>query len=452
MTKASTKTPAKVLGKVLGKVLDQALAELAEQGIVPVRLVIALSGGADSTALLHTVNQHLGQHFSILALHADHGLHPQSGQWSAFCRQLCQRLQVPLQSQAVAVSSAGNLEAAARQARYDFFLRHINSDDLLLFGHHLQDQMETVLLRLLQGRGLLGMRRHGSLGQGYFLRPFLSTDKTQLVEYLLAVGESWIDDPSNRQTSFDRNYLRHEVVPLVSGRWPNAAQALERISADAAAQSALLQRYVLALPDPVPLSQVPQPPGQARVWLRAFLASRGHHRVTDRSIDEFLRQSEAGGRAFMALGSTAIEVPASIHAWRNDLYYEAAAQAPEYPGFESDTTLPWRLRWRRQILAVDADAAQTPGAVGYRGQLRIVTRDQLPDTGISRIHRLNQRLKKYFQQGQIPPWRRSDYPLVFDAHGLVCVPGIWLRDTSVLGGDLSGYCSIRWASSDAGVR
>ena len=136
------------------------------------RLVVALSG-VDSAALLHLVSRSMGQRFSLLALHADHGLQPESRQWVEQCRKLCQRLQVPIETEAVTVADTGNLEAAARQARYSFFARHLQDNDLLLLGHHQQDQMETLLLRILQGRGFL-MRRFGSLGSGHFLRPFLS--------------------------------------------------------------------------------------------------------------------------------------------------------------------------------------------------------------------------------------------------------------------------------------
>jgi tRNA(Ile)-lysidine synthase len=440
--------PNQPLEKAVEEGLKAAIDHATQQAAVPgaragkprLRLVIALSGGADSTALLRGVSQYLGKQFAVLALHADHGLHPESGRWADHCRQLCKRLGVPIEVESVSVSNAGNLEAAARDARYGFFARHLTSNDLLLFGHHQQDQAETLLLRTLQGRGLVGMRYYGSLGRGHFIRPFLSLPKGRLIQYLLAEGEEWIEDPSNKQTNFDRNYLRQEVIPALTQRWPNAAAALARVSADAGAQVALLQRYAAALPNQVSFDLVPQSQAEARVWLRAFLASRGHHQVTDGAIDEYFRQQKESGRASMTLASTGPHAPRKLYAWRGELFYERVDDVSELPWSGANMPLPWRVSWRRQVLEIDPVDGQSLDAIGYRGQLRIVYRDQLLSTDQGPA----QRLKKLFQQGQIPPWRRAGYPLVCDAQGLVCMPGIWQRETSVSGGDWSGHCRIRW--------
>ena len=434
-----------LLRQALDRAIEQTVVERSDSGSQPVRLVIALSGGADSTALLHLVSRYVGKRFKILALHADHGLHPQSGHWADHCRQLCRRLGMRIEIKTVVVSATGNLEAAARSARYAFFAQHLNSDDLLLFGHHLQDQAETLLLRVLQGRGVVGMRSSGSLGQGYFVRPFLSLSKDHLVQYLKSVGEGWIEDPSNSQTRFDRNYLRHEVMPILNQRWPNSVQALGRISAEAGAQGALLQRFAAELPDCVSWVNVPAAKDQARVWLRAFLASRGEHRVTDGAIDEFFRQQRASGRALMALESGDSQAPRRLYAWRNDLYYERSDHEISQVWPQAGSPLPWHANWRQQVLQVDVSQGQSVDAIGYRGQLSLGCRDQFLTTD----NGLAQRLKKLFQQGQIPPWRRAGYPLVCDEQGLVCMPGIWRRDTSVLDGDLTGYCTIRWLPSDS---
>jgi tRNA(Ile)-lysidine synthetase-like protein len=438
----------KAMEKALISALDHATHHAAEEDVrgvkSPLRLVIALSGGADSTALLRGASQYLGQRFTILALHADHGLHPESGRWAEHCRRLCKRLGVPIEVESVNVSDAGNLEAAARDARYGLFARYLTGNDLLLMGHHQQDQAETLLLRTLQGRGLVGMRYYGSLGQGHFIRPFLSLPKDQLIQYLRAAGEEWIEDPSNQQTNFDRNYLRQEVMPALTQRWPNAADALARVSADAGAQVALLQRYAAELPNQVPFDRVPQSRAEARVWLRAFLASRGHHRVTDVAIDEYFRQQRESGRAAMTLASMGSEGSGHLYAWRGELFYERADDVSELPWPQANSPLPWRIRWRQQVLEVDLAQGQSPDVTGYRGQLSILHREQLLATDEGLAHRL----KKLFQQGQIPPWRRAGYPLVCDADGLVCMPGIWRRETSVLGGDLSAYCRIRWLTEE----
>lgn len=428
----------------LHEILDQALAQFAEAHGGPKRLVIALSGGADSTALLVAASKHLRHRYPMLALHGDHQLNPDSTAWAEHCRTLCQGLGVPIQVGSLSVADQGNLEAAARQARYEFFLEHLEAGDLLLLGHHLQDQAETFLLRGLQGRGAMAMRDCGTLGPGYFLRPWLTTDKTLLTDYLTTCGVTWIEDPSNQQIDFDRNFLRHQVMPELTRRWANAGPALARVAANAGAQAALLESYVGSLGDQVPMSLLPRSTLQIRVWLRAYLSSRQHHEVSDRAIDELMRQYQHSGRAKMTLaGNTKAQEPA-LYIWRDHLYYEASGATPLWPTV--DDPLPWCIPWRQQTLVISQQQTAVDGAMGYAGGLQVLSRNlMLPqDRGLTTT------LKKRFQQAQIPPWRRGDYPLVCDDEGLLCMPGVWQRKATQLKQAPTGYCVIRWAQDSAG--
>ena len=146
------------------------------------KLNVALSGGGDSTALLVATTRMFGP-ASVRALHANHKLHSRSDDWAAHCQDLCASLQVESVVAELKLGT-GNVEGAAREARYDFFRCHLQADDLLLLGHHGQDQLETVLMRLIQGRSSLPMRAQGRLGEGHFLRPFLAMEQQQLAEYL----------------------------------------------------------------------------------------------------------------------------------------------------------------------------------------------------------------------------------------------------------------------------
>ena len=125
---------------------------------------MSLSGGADSTALLVAATRVFVA--SVRALHANHRLHKQSDEWAVHCQDLCASLQVEIAVAELKVGK-GNLEAAAREARYEFFRRELKAGDLLLLGHHSQDQLETVFMRLVQGRSLLPMRRQSQLGQAH---------------------------------------------------------------------------------------------------------------------------------------------------------------------------------------------------------------------------------------------------------------------------------------------
>ena len=189
---------------------------------------VALSGGLDSTVLLHLLVQLRKTHSlpPITAVHVHHGLQAAADAWPAHCQALCKGLGVPLQVIAVQVQAGASVERAARDARYQAFTAISGAGEVLLLGQHRDDQAETLLFRLLRGAGvsgLAGMPRQRRLGAGHLCRPLLDVSRAQLESYARAQGLSWIEDPSNSQTDFSRNFLRHEVLPVLARRWPQAA-------------------------------------------------------------------------------------------------------------------------------------------------------------------------------------------------------------------------------------
>ena len=206
---------------------------------------VALSGGLDSTVLLHLL-AHLRQTHSLPALsavHVHHGLQAAADSWPAHCQVLCDSLAVPLQVFQVQVRPGASLERAAREARYQAFEAVTQAGEVLLTGQHRDDQAETVLFRLLRGAGVSGvaaMPRERALGQGHLCRPLLDVSRAELEVYARAHGLSWVEDPSNTQTDFSRNYLRHEVFPTLTKRWPQAAASLARTAAHCAEAQGLL--------------------------------------------------------------------------------------------------------------------------------------------------------------------------------------------------------------------
>ena len=426
------------LNEDVDRALTQARTALTARGVeVSGRILVGLSGGADSSALLHCVSRHLGHQNRIQALHANHQLHPSAQSWADHCRRLCQDLRVPIALETLSVDTRGNLEDAARRARYDFFAHHMASGDVLMLAHHGQDQVETVLMRLFQGRGVLPMRRHGSLGQGVFIRPFMSRNKSCFLEYLDAHGVDWVDDPSNSDTTFDRNFLRNRVLPKAHRRWPSFVRGAQRSVDTLSAQHALLMHYVGQAGDEVPLDQVPQASELGVVWLRAYLAHREQFDVSDAALRELLRQWRASGRATLDLGSACVQI------WRNSLYFESQSEFAPQPLSESTMVLPAGVPWQRQQLDLTPAAADDMDAIAYVGDLRLTCRDWLfePSAGIA------DRLKRRFQQAGVPPWRRGQYPLLWDDIGLFCIPQIWQRANTQLSGDERlQYCAVQWRS------
>jgi tRNA(Ile)-lysidine synthase len=206
---------------------------------------IAFSGGLDSTVLLHLL-AHLAKTQSLPtlnAIHVHHGLQAAADAWPEHCRSVCAALGVPLQVVRVQVQPGASLERAARDARYHAFTETVQANEVLMTAQHRDDQAETLLFRLLRGagvRGLSGMPRQRPLGKGHLLRPLLDVTRAELEAYASEQGLSWVEDPSNEDRQYSRNYLRHQVFPALASRWPQAVATMARSAAHLSEAQALL--------------------------------------------------------------------------------------------------------------------------------------------------------------------------------------------------------------------
>ncbi|KAA0945047.1 MULTISPECIES: tRNA lysidine(34) synthetase TilS [unclassified Pseudomonas] len=211
---------------------------------------IAFSGGLDSTVLLHLLatlakTENLPP---LSAIHVHHGLQAAADAWPAHCQALCDTLGVPLQVIRVKVQPGASLERAAREARYQALGQVTRAGELLLTGQHRNDQAETLLFRLLRGagvRGLAAMPVQRPLGDGYLLRPLLDTSRIELEAYAHEQQLTWVEDPTNADPSFSRNYLRHHVLPLLTERWPKAVSTMARSAEHLSEAQGLLDELAL---------------------------------------------------------------------------------------------------------------------------------------------------------------------------------------------------------------
>lgn len=206
------------------------------------RLCVALSGGCDSVTLLHLASG-LGLGDRLSAVHVHHGLSPNADAWADFCEAYCASLGVPLEVRRVrvAANTGSGLEAAARQARYAAFAE-IPADCLLL-AQHRGDQAETLLFNLLRGSGVTGaagIPLERRLGRLRLLRPLLATPRAEIEAYARAEGLAWVDDESNADLGFSRNYLRHRALAGLGERFPGAEAALAQAAANFAEAQELL--------------------------------------------------------------------------------------------------------------------------------------------------------------------------------------------------------------------
>lgn len=428
----------------LSRLRDEILAK------APPGLCVALSGGRDSSVLLHVLAQiPEARELGVRALHVDHGLHPESADWATHCARFCGSLDVPLVALRVTVDSGsgGGIEAAARQARYAAFAESLHDGEWLALAHHRDDQVETVLLKLLRGAGpdgLGGMRARRPFGRGALWRPLLETRREELDRYAASHAIEFLDDPANRDQRFARNLLRHELVPLLERHWPHAGTAIlhsarlcraagDYLAREADAALALLQREHHSL--------------DADGWCGLPEALRAP------VLDRWLRNldlpvpADAQRRELERQVSTAAEdaVPcvawqgAEVRVWDGGLH--ASQPLPPLP-------VDWRAVWNGKplvlpegcgtLLARTADGASPARAI-FEPPLEVRLRrggESIKPDGDPHTREL----RDLFQQARIPPWVRERCPLIFARDDLVAVGDWWI---SARGNAIFDACNMR---------
>ena len=213
------------------------------------KIVLALSGGMDSRVLLDLLHRYQNENsISCLAVHVHHGLSANADSWVQQCQKWCVDAGIELAVEYVELSLQGqSLEECAREARYQALAKHLNSGDILLTGQHSDDQLETFLLALKRGsgpKGLSAMAKQMPFKGATLIRPLLDISREQIAQYAHANALQWVDDESNQDTRFDRNFIRHQITPVLKQRWPHIHSAVQRTSELCAEQEALLEELL----------------------------------------------------------------------------------------------------------------------------------------------------------------------------------------------------------------
>ena len=272
---------------------------------------VCLSGGVDSSLLLHLAFKEAQRGVSVCALHVNHGLASAAGMWEEHCRDACERLGVAIVVMKARLDpDAPGLEERAREARLEC-CEKVESDAFLM-AHHADDLAETLLLRMFRGsgtRGLASMRPLSSLPgtDRVLLRPFLGFGRGDIEREADRIGVKGVDDPANRDLEHNRNWLRHEMLPEARRRFPGAMDALAKAARNAGEAVSLLD--CLARMDDESCSRDGRLDrkelaglGEARVrnWLSWSLASRGRRSATGGQLSECARQLCGTGKGFAA--------------------------------------------------------------------------------------------------------------------------------------------------------
>jgi len=399
---------------------------------------VALSGGADSVALLHALCQ-LREALApaeIGAIHVHHGLHRLADGWERDCRRLCAELEVALHVRRVDGRAAcgESPEAAARRARYDALASVLGAGEAVCTAHHERDQAETLLLQLVRGAGpagLAGMPTVAPLGKGWLVRPLLDASPAGLRDYLGRQGVAWLEDPGNVDQRFDRNYVRREILPRLESRWPGVQGTLARAArhqADSVAIGQTLADMDLSeargsLPGTLSAAALEAMPGaRARNLLRGWLSERGLPTASAVNLQAVLDQL-AGARvdAMPLVRWPGVEV----RRHRRLLY----AQAP-MPAHDASRILVWDpgsvLELPHGVL--EATPAEGRGLSAQRcANARVEVRFRQGGERFQPAGRGHSAaLKKLLQDSAVPSWLRDRIPLVYVDDELAAVAGLWV--------------------------
>ncbi|WP_426688134.1 tRNA lysidine(34) synthetase TilS [Rhodanobacter ginsengiterrae] len=409
------------------RLLQHLLAALA--AAPPVPLCVAFSGGPDSTALLHALAQlPPARARGLRALHVDHRLHADSAGWADHCRAFCRAIEVTCEVLPVQVQrgSGNGLEAEAREARHAALAARLQENEYLLFAHHRDDQVETVLLKLLRGAGpdgLGGMRVLRPFGRGQLWRPLLELPRQLLQDYIAAHRLDCIDDPSNADTRLARNRLRHEILPALVRYWPQATDSILHSAAlSRAAADALRAQWLTAfstLHDPTSGSLdapgwLALAPALREPLLDHWLHARGLGAPTTAQRQQIERQCLARAGRLPCVRWAGAE----LHIWKARLW-----ALPPAPLIDD----AWQVDWDGAPLALPDGGELSLGDPTARldQPLQVHLRrggERIKPDGDAHTREL----RDLFQQAGLPPWQRQACPLLHAGGDLVAVADRWI--------------------------
>ncbi len=411
---------------------------------------VAYSSGLDSHVLLYAMAQ-IRERLSgsLRAIHVHHGLQSDADQWSQHAIDESQRLSIELTTLKLDLQPAKgeSLEAVARDARYQAMSALLGRGDMLLTAQHQNDQAETLLLQLMRGSGpsgLAAMPELAALGEAWLARPLLDVTRAELLNYAQQHELSWIEDGSNADLRFDRNYIRHQLMPLIEQRWPAASSTIARSARHCAEARQLINH--LAASDflqvaiegesrlsAAALHQLPAP--RCRAVLRHWVEVQGFQCPTAAHVDRIMTEVLGAAEDRLPLVAWA---GAEVRRFRDQLFIMAPLLS-----HESSAVFPWmggsQLSLPSGLGSLHVQMGSEALHVWRQGRIEVRFR-----RGGERCHRqgeaVSRALKKVFQeQLHIPPWLRDRVPLIYIDDELLAVAGFFICNSFA-----SSAISFRW--------
>ncbi|SQI36458.1 tRNA(Ile)-lysidine synthase [Leminorella richardii] len=400
------------------------------------RLLVAFSGGVDSSVLLHAlVSLRSTSRIDIVlrAVYVHHGLSQNADAWALHCQAQCEQWGVPLEVVRVGVAAAGaSVEAAAREARYHALSERLLKGEVLVTAQHLDDQCETFMLALKRGSGPAGLSSMPEcmpFGKGTQVRPLLGVPRRDIERYAAEHALTWVEDESNQDARYDRNFLRRDVLPQIAGRWPHFTQAVARSAALCAEQESLLDELLapqLALLcddngalDIDGLRTVSEP--HRRALLRRWFGLHGVTMPSRAQLETLwleVAQSQDDAQPQLQL------LTHQVRRYRQRLYLlpilkDVSASVLEWDG-QKALNLPDGLG--SLSLTSEGQAVRAPSD-SETVTIRFCAPGSLNVAIVGRQH--SRALKKLWQEFDVPPWLRQRTPMLFYNDILVAAVGLF---------------------------
>ena len=390
------------------------------------RIFVGFSGGADSHSLLHALVE-LSRREAlppIIALHINHGLNEDANDWSAHCAAVASDLGVEFHERVVSVDAGASPEAQARDARYSVFESFLASGDVLLLGHHLDDQVETVLFRLIRGAGpsgLAGIPEKRPLGRGLLMRPLLGIPRDQIENYAGSHQLAYLHDGSNDDTRYDRNFLRHEVLPLIESRWPGYRSGFARSAALSGELATLGHFDNLTEYTRYGGPYLPMDVHDAKSLHRAL---HGWLKELNAPLPDFVALEEFARQCMHAQGDKLPELRVAdylLQRWRQGIHL--------YPvdidrDFDISCEVGGALEGRWGSIAWQEANMGLPAGVS------IQVRAPRHGEAISLGRRPRRSVGQWLQEAGVPPYLRGCYPLVQVGDEIIAIPDVGLVSDS----------------------
>lgn len=414
------------------------------------RLILGFSGGVDSRVLLDLMAHYKASTTTqCLAIHVHHGLSDNADDWAYQCQQWCNQANIEFRLEQVKLDLEGrSIEESAREARYSALSKHLQQGDLLLTGQHSDDQLETFLLALKRGsgpKGLSAMAESMPLEIGWIVRPLLKVARKDIEAYAKQHMLDWVEDESNQDTRFERNFVRHQVTPILTERWPHIAHSINRSAELCAEQEALLDelmadklRAVLSLDGSLCIApmlaqsdlmrarlirmwldqqqqRMPSRDLLAKVWLEVALAKQ--------DANPILNLPDAQIRRFNGRLYT-VKAAQDVSQWSRAIEFENALLLPDELG--------------KLVLKESKDGGLSLQALEGRALRVIFNPEGLSAHPAERSG--SRKLKKLFQEYGIPSWRRRRLPILICEDKVVAIAGLFI-DKAFVGQD----CELIWS-------